>query len=144
MFIDYGSGKGRALLHASSWPFKEVIGVEISESLHKIACKNIGIYSNPEQACEKISSHCADVTEFEPPLLPLVCYFYNPFGAEIMQKVIQRLENSYNLKKRPIWVIYISPVHKNHILERPHWYMVNEGENYCIFMLKPEVFDAET
>ncbi len=36
-FIDIGSGKGRIILAAARWPFKEIIGVEISEILHNIA-----------------------------------------------------------------------------------------------------------
>src|SRR5262245_38553083 len=35
VFVDLGSGKGRALLLASRYPFKRVIGVEISRVLHE-------------------------------------------------------------------------------------------------------------
>jgi hypothetical protein len=40
-FIDLGSGKGRALLLASEFPFQEIIGVELGPELHEIAKKNI-------------------------------------------------------------------------------------------------------
>ena len=43
VFVDYGSGKGRALLLASLYPFKEVIGVEIAPELHAIAGANIAM-----------------------------------------------------------------------------------------------------
>ena len=33
-FIDFGSGKGRALLLASEFPFKRIIGLEFSPELH--------------------------------------------------------------------------------------------------------------
>ena len=39
-FIDFGSGKGRVLLVAAGFPFKEVIGVEFSRELHEVALKN--------------------------------------------------------------------------------------------------------
>ena len=40
-FIDIGSGKGRALVLAARRPFAEVIGVELSARLHRIAEENI-------------------------------------------------------------------------------------------------------
>src|SRR5438105_13430427 len=40
-FIDLGSGKGRVLLIAAQYPFKSVIGVEFSKTLHEIALANI-------------------------------------------------------------------------------------------------------
>ena len=40
-FIDLGSGKGRVLLVASEFPFREVLGVEFARELHEIACQNL-------------------------------------------------------------------------------------------------------
>src|SRR5271170_4175507 len=40
-FVDLGSGKGRALLLASDYPFSEIIGVELSPELDLIARSNI-------------------------------------------------------------------------------------------------------
>ncbi|QDT37699.1 class I SAM-dependent methyltransferase [Stratiformator vulcanicus] len=40
-FVDLGSGKGRVLLMASEFPFREVVGVELSSQLHEIAANNI-------------------------------------------------------------------------------------------------------
>ena len=39
-FVDLGCGKGRPLLVASEYPFREIIGVELSASLAKIAQRN--------------------------------------------------------------------------------------------------------
>jgi Histone methylation protein DOT1 len=40
-FVDFGSGKGRVILIAAAFPFKEVVGVELSHELHQIALRNI-------------------------------------------------------------------------------------------------------
>ena len=37
VFLDVGSGKGEALMLASMYPFKSIIGVELSRRLHEIA-----------------------------------------------------------------------------------------------------------
>src|SRR3984957_17090364 len=44
-FVDLGSGKGRALLLASDYPFREIIGVELSPELDQIARANIAHYA---------------------------------------------------------------------------------------------------
>src|SRR5262249_47553697 len=40
-FLDYGSGKGRAIIVAATLPFRRVIGIEISDRLLAIAEKNL-------------------------------------------------------------------------------------------------------
>ena len=37
-FVDLGSGMGRAVLVASEFPFRRIVGVEIAPELHAIAC----------------------------------------------------------------------------------------------------------
>jgi hypothetical protein len=46
VFVDFGSGKGRALLLASHFPFKKIIGVEMTPQLNKIARTNNQIYKD--------------------------------------------------------------------------------------------------
>ena len=41
VFVDFGSGKGRVVMIAASFPFKAVIGVELSSELHQIAMENV-------------------------------------------------------------------------------------------------------
>ena len=43
-FFDLGSGKGRALLIASEYPFHAIAGVELSPKLHAIAKANLAAY----------------------------------------------------------------------------------------------------
>jgi hypothetical protein len=40
-FIDLGSGKGRALLLASEFPFRRIVGIELLPELHTIAKQNV-------------------------------------------------------------------------------------------------------
>jgi methylase of polypeptide subunit release factors len=40
-FIDLGSGKGRALVLALSYPFRRVVGVEFALELHRVAEANL-------------------------------------------------------------------------------------------------------
>src|SRR6202042_3017957 len=59
-FIDLGSGKGRTLLMASSYPFHRIIGMELLEELNRIAVDNIKRYHSDEQRCLALESHPGD------------------------------------------------------------------------------------
>lgn len=50
-FVDLGSGKGRALLMASDYPFRRIVGVELLPALHQIAELNLAQYRSDSQKC---------------------------------------------------------------------------------------------
>ncbi|MFX0194936.1 MAG: hypothetical protein ACFFCW_02345 [Candidatus Hodarchaeota archaeon] len=79
VFVDYGSGKGRALLLAAHFPFKRIVGVELSNELHQIAQDNISRILTQPVKCRNIISVCEDATAFDLPNDPLVIYFFHPF-----------------------------------------------------------------
>ena len=79
VFVDFGSGKGRALLLASEYNFKRIVGVEYAKDLNGIAQQNIRSYWNREQRCVDISSVHCDAAVFGIPEDPCVLYFYQPF-----------------------------------------------------------------
>ena len=51
VFVDLGSGKGRMLLVASEFPFRQVIGVELAQELHEIAEGNIQQFRSRNIRC---------------------------------------------------------------------------------------------
>lgn len=109
-FIDLGSGKGRVLLMASEFPFKRVIGVELSEELHTVAQRNIHTFRGNRQCCD-VESICCDATQFPFPPDPLVLYLFNPFSQAILTKVVENLLASLIANPRPVIVIYFNPLH---------------------------------
>ena len=84
-FVDFGSGKGRVLLVAASFPFKEVIGIEFLRELHEVALSNIARLPPDLSRAGKVSSIHCEASAFELPDSNLVCYFHNPFGPPVMQ-----------------------------------------------------------
>jgi len=103
-FVDFGSGKGRTLLLAGEFGFQEIIGVEFSTELHRIAEANIVRVRHAGSG--SIRSVCVDATDFKIPDKPLVCYFCNPFGAAVMSQVISNLQWSLNRHPREIYIVY--------------------------------------
>ena len=79
-FIDFGSGKGRALVLAADHGFARVVGVEMFASLCDEARDNIESYrSKRGDNRSRIEVVCTDATRYALPDGDLFCYFYNPF-----------------------------------------------------------------
>ena len=117
VFLDLGSGKGRALLLAAPFPFRRLIGVEFARELHEIAKANLLSWRDANETCPDFQLHCMDATEFEFPREPLVLFLYNPFGPEVIARVAQRLLDSHAASPRPIYVLYLNPFHLGPWLE---------------------------
>ena len=109
VFIDFGSGKGRAILMASEFPFKKIAGVEFSEELHRIAQDNILRFHSDLLKCDNIQSVCIDAVAYPLPDDCLVCYFYNPFDVTIMAQILLNIRKSLLRNPRDIFIVYYNP-----------------------------------
>jgi predicted RNA methylase len=112
-FIDFGSGKGRVVLLAAAYPFKAIVGVELSHELHEIATDNVRRAQLRPEDCAKISLVCHDATEFSLPDSDLVCYLYNPFGPAILAPLAERLLLHSARYGHRVFVIYVDPKHRD-------------------------------
>jgi hypothetical protein len=110
IFIDFGSGKGKSVLLASELPFKKIIGVEFSPDLHRVSQRNVQTYRNDNQKCKDIEFVCMDAATYPLPPVPLVLFFFNPFGQEVMARVIDNVTRSYAEHPRELFVFYATPV----------------------------------
>jgi SAM-dependent methyltransferase len=110
VFVDLGSGKGRALLLASEWPFKRVVGVEFSEALNDIAMQNIAKFDSPRKRCTDVVSLAMDARQFQLPDENLLIYLFNPFPANILEDVLEAIRSSVAEKPREVYILYAYPV----------------------------------
>lgn len=108
-YVDLGSGKGRTLFVAAEMPFREIIGVEFSQQLHEQACANILSFRRWRRRCPRIRSLPMNAKDFTFPDAPLVLYLFNPFGAETMQHVLDKLESSLRQHPRHVLVVLLWP-----------------------------------
>jgi hypothetical protein len=109
-FLDFGSGKGLAMLLASWFPFKRIRGVEFSPELHAVCESNIRSFHSDKQKCFDIKDVCADAAEMEIPEGPGVYYFFNPFQAPIMRRVLSNIAASHEKSPREMYLIYFNPL----------------------------------
>jgi hypothetical protein len=110
VFIDLGSGKGRILLLASHVPFKRIVGVEFAAQLHRIAEENVRSYHGPDRRGTDVELRHMDAAAYPFPDEPCVLWLYNPFGMEVMTKVVANLEASLQRCPRDAIVIYLNPL----------------------------------
>jgi hypothetical protein len=110
VFVDFGSGKGRAVLLAAGYPFKRVVGVELAPELHRIAQRNLLAYPRSEIRCRAIELVCQDAAHYSLPQEPSVLYLYNPFGREVMAPLVARVQRSLKERARDLVVVYSAPL----------------------------------
>lgn len=135
VFVDFGSGKGRALLLASSFPFQDIVGVEFAPELDRIANQNIRGYRSETQRCHRLRSICADAAAFPIPTQPAVLYFYNPFETKVMAVVVGNIERSLRECPRDLFVLYHAPVADSAALfnRSSVWRTIKRTDAYIIY-----------
>ncbi len=111
VFVDFGSGKGRALLVAASFAFQRIIGVEASPALNDVALQNIARYRADHQSCRAIEARCMDCLDFELPDENIVLYMYHPFAASVLREVLTRVAQRFSRSSKEIYIVYLSPFH---------------------------------
>lgn len=108
-FIDLGSGKGRALIFASDFPFKEIIGVEFSQELHEIAGNNLHNYLTKTGKKNNFKLICMDVVDYDFPKTDLVIFLYNPFFGKVMDAVLDKITHFLLKQKFDLVILYRNP-----------------------------------
>lgn len=132
-FIDLGSGKGRALLMASDYPFRRIVGVELLPSLDKIAKQNLSLFRSDSQKCFNLESICADATTFRFPEGALVIYLFNPFPEAGLRRALENLRQSLEKSPRAAYVLYHNPQLEHVLLEQAYFKKITGTHQYSIF-----------
>jgi SAM-dependent methyltransferase len=109
-FVDLGAGKGRPTLVATEFPFKAVVGVELSPALVNVALENAAVFRTRHPARQPARFENADAAVYPLPAGDLVVFLYNPFGGEVMDRVVANMETALADEPRSLFVVYYNPV----------------------------------
>lgn len=107
-FVDFGCGKGAAIILADKYKFKKYIGVELAPSLAETARYNIAKVD--KKLAERTHIVEADAAAYNIPTDADVFYFFNPFQRPVLAAVIQQMHQSLLENPRPIFVLYFNAV----------------------------------
>ncbi len=108
-FVDLGCGKGRPLLVAMEFPFKEIVGVELSSAFAAIARNNAETIAVHYSQKRRVRIEVGDATEYPIPSGDVVLFMYNPFDEAMIRKMAARVEAALALESRRVFVVYINP-----------------------------------
>jgi SAM-dependent methyltransferase len=108
-FVDVGSGMGRVVLMASRWPFKQIVGVEISPALHEVARENLAAFDPTLRRCRDVRLVRADAAGYAFPRGDLAVYLYNPFRAPVIAAITARMLTG---PRRRVTLLYHTPVER--------------------------------
>jgi SAM-dependent methyltransferase len=102
--VDFGSGKGGALITFAKYPFSRITGVELLPELVTIARRNLKILkiANVQMVISDAAllTDLDDYTHF---------YFYSPFPRSVMAAVMVNLKESLFRRPRRAFIIYCNP-----------------------------------
>jgi len=123
VFIDLGCGKGRTLLLASDYPFRAIIGIEISRELCDIAIENVKTYCSRRRRCSNISVRCQGIEEFEysayGPSDHLLVYLFSPCGEAVLRAGLQKIHR-FVACGGLVTIVYVNPTCRE-LLEESEW-----------------------
>ena len=111
VFVDIGCGKGRPLIVASEFPFRRVIGVEISAALADIARRNAAVIASRDPGRTPIEIHVGDATAVLPTSDRVVYFMYHPFRRVLVSTLVDNIERQLEQGLRHAFVVYYNPVH---------------------------------
>jgi SAM-dependent methyltransferase len=114
-FVDLGCGKGRALMVASQFPFRRLVGVEIATDLCRAANSNIAL--QPDWAA-RISILNEDATTVTFPDGPLLIFLFHPFLSPVLRRALANLEQQLHRSPRETWLLYARNPRYTDVLEK--------------------------
>ncbi len=114
--FDLGSGMGRVLCLFARRSVKRCVGIELFPSLCEVAESNA---KNLKGRMCPIEIRQGDVTEADYSN-GTIFFLFNPFGADTLRVVLERINNSRNGTNRKIVFVYYKDLHAN-VFESVSW-----------------------
>jgi SAM-dependent methyltransferase len=136
-FVDFGSGKGKAMLLAAERRFRKVIGVEFSVELVNICRKNLEIFKRKTKTKTEFEIVHLDAEKYEIPYDANFLFFANPFDEILIAKVINNILKSLEKFPREIVVVHLHPQGNMAFLNHPRFQLDHETKYGYVFRLRP-------
>lgn len=110
-FIDIGSGKGKTAIYAEKFfSFKEVIGLELSETLLKTSIAN-----SKRAGCRNVRFILEDATEWHLPKKASAIYIFHSFDGTILKRFIEN--NLKIISDHSCYILYNNHHHSDVLIE---------------------------
>jgi hypothetical protein len=128
VFVDFGSGSGRALMMAILSGFDRVVGVEFAGEICALAEQNLQAFRARTGRAFSAEILNLDAAAYAIDDDDRVFFLYNPFGPPVLEKVAANIRRSHEAAPRPIHLVYGRPLHREVLDSDPFWQAVNETD----------------
>jgi len=118
-FIDMGAGKGRAVLMAAEFRFRNVIGVELHRGLARIARRNLRRWRAAGRALSPARIVCQDAAEFAFPPGHCLVYAFHPFDETVFRRLIGRIEEAFAARPGQLDLVYVNAEYESLLDQHP-------------------------
>jgi 16S rRNA G966 N2-methylase RsmD len=136
-FVDFGSGKGKAMFMAAERGFRKVIGVEFSIELVEICRKNLEIFKTKSKSKTEFEILHMDASEYPIPAEANLLFFSNPFNEALTSKVIDNILQSHDQTPREVWVVHLHPQGNMAFVRHPRFEVQHEAPEGYVLRLSP-------
>jgi SAM-dependent methyltransferase len=127
VFVDIGAGMGRVVLEAARlYPFKRVVGVELSEEFARVA-RTVIEKNRHRLRCKQVDIVCADARDYRVDDDVTVVYLYNPFLGEVFAAAVQSIIASVDRRPRRLRLIYFNPEEHGQLVATGRFRQVRNG-----------------
>jgi len=113
---DLGSGKGRVLMVAPHFGFKEITGIDFAKELCQQAIMNM---REKEKEFPNIKWKVLNenVEDYDLTRHDSVFFMFNPFTEVVLKKFLEKLDHSCQQFPRSVYFLYASPQHQQLLLD---------------------------
>lgn len=136
-FVDFGSGKGKAMFMAAEFGFRKVIGVEFSIELVETCRRNLEIFRARSRSKTEFEILHMDASEYQIPPEADLLFFSNPFNEELTDKVIGNILRSHDQTPREVWVVHLHPQGNMAFVRHPRFKVQHEAPEGYVLRLSP-------
>lgn len=116
--LDYGCGKGRAIIAAAAFQYNKIIGVELADIIN-IAKSNIDKMKH--RKTKNVVFEQCDAQDFNVPSDINIIYFFNPFIGSLLENVTRNIYSSYIKTPRKIYIVYFNNDHFDKVISHQDW-----------------------
>ena len=142
-FLDFGCGMGRAVTVAATFPFRTVLGVELSPLLADIARANLE-RAKPRLRARETGIITADAKAFLIPESINVIFFYSPFRGPVLTAALDNIRISLATSPRSLTVVFKNTEHFEPVRSKYPWLVkrrefIASDANHKVMILEAQV-----
>jgi len=127
-FIDFGAGMARAMLLASGYPFRQVLGVELHPTLARIGRRNLTRWRATQKPLSPMRMILGDATEFKLPAGPCVAFLFNPFTAPVLRLLLRNWARFLSNRPNQLDILYVNNEQESVVEKQPGFTRLFQGQ----------------